>query len=181
MPSVRIDTTRLERLVPALQDLAQSQRERVIPNALNDVMDGAYTKIVRNIADVTSAQQKRVRQAIAKRPAYPGRLEARIVARDERLSIKDFRPRQTNKGVSAKVFGRQRVYRGTFIGPHGHVFRRLGKSRLPIGKLTGPAIPLEMLRNAEKIVTEVANDRFVRRLEYATDRELGRVKARYKV
>jgi len=70
-----------------------------------------------------------------------------IIARDVTLSLKDFAPRQTAKGVSAAPWGKRRVFPHTFIGPNEHVFVRLGRARLPVKKLFGPSIPKEMVKD----------------------------------
>lgn len=181
-PLIRVDVSQLERLVPALQELSAAQRERVIPRALNDVMDGVYTRVVRILAEETGAQQKRVRGIMRKRPARPGILKAEIVARDEFMSLKDFRPSQRKAGVSASPWGERKVFPRTFFGPGGHVYKRISSSRLPIERLYGPAIPRQMLRGkTEEIVHEVVQARFVPRLSYWTDKETGRIKAKYRV
>lgn len=181
-PFIHIDVSALKRLVPALRDLSLSQQERVIPRALNDVMDGAYTRIVRSVAKETGAQQKRVRTVLAKKPAHASHPEAEIIARDRWMSLKDFSPTQRKAGVSADPWHKRRTFPGTFIGPGGQVFRRRTGKRLPIEILWGPSIPKQLITGgADRIVHEVAQERFARRLEYYTDRELGRVKAKYKV
>lgn len=72
------------------------------------------------------------------------------VKKSKRLSLKEFKPRQTKAGVSyriSKSTGRNRID-GAFMGPSpkasalklkGHVWKRKGKSRLPIQKLMGPS------------------------------------------
>ncbi len=101
---------------------------------------------MRGLAKQTGAQQKRIRTKLNKVIASASRPEYRIVARDSFMSLKDFSPRQTSKGVSSAPWKKRRVFHGTFFGPGGHVFRRLGKDRLPLDRLHGPAIPRELLR-----------------------------------
>ena len=68
------------------------------------------------------------------------------------MSLKEFGARQTAKGVSAAPWGKRRVFPHAFIAPTlgGHVFIREGRSRLPIRKLWGPAIPREMVKDQSK-------------------------------
>lgn len=88
------------------------------------------------------------------------------VSKSKRISLKEFKPRQTKAGVSyriSKSTGRNRVD-GAFMGPSpkasalklkGHVWKRKGKARLPIQKLMGPS-PWGVLVSGDRVqnVTE---------------------------
>lgn len=83
------------------------------------------------------------------RKATPSQLVAGVtLAKTNRLSLKAFNPRQTKAGVTYRISkgGGRKTAPGAFMGPkpgklapglNGHVFRRVGKSRLPINKLWG--------------------------------------------
>lgn len=60
-----------------------------------------------------------------------------------------FKPRQFSCGVRAGIWGRAQTYRSAFLvkGCGNEAFRRVGKARLPIERLWGPAVPTEMLRD----------------------------------
>lgn len=101
--------------------------------------------------------------------ASPGNLAAVIDVRGGYLPLKDFRPRQTRKGVTAAAWNVRRIYPGTFInrgkrsltgiGPAGkasaggHVFKNTGKLNNVSGRnnaieaLWGPAVPREVVRD----------------------------------
>ncbi len=88
-----------------------------------------------------------------------------IIARDVTLSLKEFGPRQTGQGVSAAPWGRRIVFKHTFIGPNGHVFKNIHKMnaksgrRNAIEKLYGPNIPKEMVKDqAEATFYRVSRD-----------------------
>lgn len=174
----RIDAAAIQRLVPALTDLSRSQKNKVIPRALNRVGDMAFTQVKRILAKETGAKVGRVAKALSKIRASYGTHDYEIRARDEFMTLKDFGPRQGKKGVSAAPWHKRRVFAHTFIGPNRHVFKRLTAARKPIEKLWGPAIPREMMRGkTEQYVNEVAATHLVPRILYETEREIARVKA----
>jgi hypothetical protein len=64
------------------------------------------------------------------------------------------------------------AYDGAFIGPNGQVFKRVGKSRLPIKPIYGPSIA--QLMRAEKVTTyasEKGSEMMFKRIEH----EIGRL------
>ena len=63
----------------------------------------------------------------------------------ERPSLKEFKARQTKKGVSYKIRegGKRKLVKSAFLGPgslNGHVYVRTTKSRKPIRKLYGVSV-----------------------------------------
>ena len=186
MLAVKIDVSGISHLAAALADLSRAQRERIVPRVINDIGDAAYTQVVRAIAAESSMPQNRVRKVLQKKKAYLERPQYEIRARDEYTSLKDFRPVQTKAGLRVKVWGKIRTYRGKnvapFIGPGGHVYKRISRHRLPIEKLWGPAVPKELIRGyAYEAAQKIAAEKLGPRLAYQMDREIGRVKAKYKV
>lgn len=72
------------------------------------------------------------------------------LAKSNRISLKEFKPRQNKVGVTAKVSRSKgaKMIPSAFQGPKpgtiktswkGNAFKRVGKSRLPIVKLKGPS------------------------------------------
>lgn len=91
---------------------------------------------------------KIVRDAIAIRKASHQRLVASLVVTGRPIPLRDYKARQTKKGVTTQVSpGKRKLisHRGNraFIVQKlsGHVFAREGKARLPIKKLFGPSLP----------------------------------------
>jgi hypothetical protein len=178
----KIDVKSVERLSSALDDLAEAQRKRVTAAVINDIGDYAYPRVVRTLSQETGAQQKRVRGFLVKKRAYPERPTYQILARGEFMSLKDFKPVQRKAGVQAAPWGDKRVFPHTFFGPGGHVYKRTSSSRVPIEKLWGPAIPRQLLRGkTDDVVKVVIEERLPVRLAYQYDREVGRVKKKYRV
>jgi hypothetical protein len=124
-----------------------------LAKAIDSVGNRTTTQVKRSLVLQTGAKYGRVSAAIVTRQAMgAGEGSYQIVARDVYLSLKEFGPKQTKKGVSAAPWRKRRVFPHTFIGPGGHVFERVvvgGKrvGRLPLHKLSGPAIPKEMVKD----------------------------------
>ena len=74
------------------------------------------------------------------------------------IALAEFHARQTRRGVSAAPWGLRRVFPHTFIVEKlgGQVFRREGGARLPIRKLWGPSLPIELVRGASPAAFEKA-------------------------
>lgn len=128
-----------------------------IGRAIDEVGNKTRTQVVKAVAKQAGVKQGKVRGVLTTHQAMgAGNGKYEIIARDVTLSLKEFAPRQTKKGVSAAPWGKRHVFPHTFIGPNGHVFVRAMQGnkragRLPIHKLFGPAIPKEMVKGeAEK-------------------------------
>ena len=103
----------------------------------------------KEVTQAVSIPQKVVRRSV-KSELVGERSAVLSLEKSKRISLKEFGARQGKKGVSYKIdkaSGRKTVV-GTFVGPkvgltsvklRGHVFKRKGKSRLPILKLKGPS------------------------------------------
>jgi hypothetical protein len=180
MEIFKLEAISLTRLGEALLD-APHEVQDAARLALNKTMDWVYPRVVKGVAKVTGIQQKRVRMLIKKHPAkHGGELVASIRSRGQFTSLKDFMPRQTKKGVVAAPWGKRRVFAHTFIGPNGHVYKRLGKGRVPIEKLWGPAIPKEMIgETIVPIVNEATQRVFPKNYEFYYDRAMEHVKEKF--
>lgn len=85
--------------------------------------------------------------------------------------------------AAVKKAGGKKPIPGAFVAQmqsgHTGVFRRVGKKRLPLDQLYGPAIPVMM---SEQSVTEhlqeQAHKRMVTRLDHEVNRVLGRLKTK---
>lgn len=105
--------------------------------------------IAKDISKTVAVKQKDVKKQIITRKKGK---TTRIVElkKSVRIPLKNFGARQTKKGVSYRIDKREsrKKLPGAFTGPRpgvtsvklgGHVYRRRGKSRLPIQKLFGPS------------------------------------------
>lgn len=189
-----VDLSKVHDLELAFRDLSEAQKEKVMPQLMNDIGKTLYGKIVKSIAHTTGAVQSRVRKVVRRNNATRANPIVRISAKDGAMTLKDFSPKQRSAGVSAKAWGRNKLYRRAFIGPNQHVFKRggpyvrmtkgsyKGKKRQVITKLWGPIIPFEMVKeDTANEISRVIKEVFPRRVAYLVDKEIGRVKRRYKV
>jgi len=72
--------------------------------------------------------------------------------------------------------GRTKTVRGGFIGPNGHVYKRVGTTRLPIKKLFGPALPSQFANEQVQLaLVSVTNRVLPRRIESEMVRELRKI------
>jgi hypothetical protein len=125
-----------------------NQAPHAIRRAVNHTGDKALTQVTRMLARQTGVKYRTVKQALSVQRANYDRASYTIRSRGGYISLKEFDPRQTRKGVSAMVWGKRRVFPHSFIAPSlgGHVFLRMGKSRNPIRKMWGPALPAELVK-----------------------------------
>lgn len=136
-----------------------------VARALNSTNAKVMTQVVRVLPKQTGLKAGRIRAALRKEFASPGRLVAAVQARGPYHKLKEFGPRETRKGVSAAPWGKRQVFDGAFthggkfpnrvaLAMGGHVFKRLSKKRLKIAITYGPAIPVEMVKDASKAAFE---------------------------
>jgi hypothetical protein len=119
-----------------------------VAKAIDEVGNKTKTQVTRVVAKQAGVKYGKAKGVIASRQAMgAGNGEYQIIARDVFLSRKEFAPKQAAKGISVTTAKRGRiVLKGSFIGPGGHVYARVGKGRLPIKKLWATAIPNEMIK-----------------------------------
>lgn len=133
-----------------MQNLKSEQANRAYRRALNHTGRKVFTGVKRSLARQVGVTQAVVmkRGALRKRMASNSLLEFRIHSSGEFMPLKDFGPNQQKKGVKAAPWNKRQLFKSTFIVDSlgGHVFKRVGKARLPIEKLYGPSIPREMVR-----------------------------------
>lgn len=148
----RIEGHGLSRVTAAIDTLAGTSRQKAaLRRALNHTGDKAYTLVRRELSMVMGLKQADLqRRGLSRRRANSADMMYQIVGRGGFIPLKDFAARPGVRGVSAAPWGVRRMFKGTFIVGTigGNVFKRVGKKRLPIEKLWGPAIPREMVREA---------------------------------
>ena len=147
---LRVDASEIRSLEKRIAT-AGNQAPHVIRRGLNRAGDKTRTKVIRVLRDQTGAKYGAIKKALKVKRATYGRLEYRIDASGQHLSLKEFGARQGKKGVSAAPWNKRQVFKHTF-GPKikglgGHVFVRTTNERVPIEKLWGPAIPKEMVKD----------------------------------
>lgn len=108
---------------------------------------------VRTIARRSTAKrmglaQKAIKSRMDIDKARPNRLTVLVTGRGKPFNLIRFGARQIKRGVSAKPWGKRRVFRGAFIAtmPNGKriVVARRGEARLPLKALFGPGLARTM-------------------------------------
>lgn len=142
---------------------------RILSRAINKVAGAARTFIVRVVAGQISIKQKDLKQQNVKlRKASFRRLVAVILIMGGRIPLKRFAARQTKKGATYRIqkTGGRKTVAGAFIVETmgGHVFRRKGKTRMPIAKLFGPSVP-QVVEDVAELAENTLNRRIGNNLE----------------
>jgi len=148
---VTIDNVQIARMKAAIEKTGKQLRKELAV-AVNATAAKSKSIIAKQIGKELAVAQKDIKTTIRQsRRAGELDISATVeVKKEKRLGLNKFGARQTKKGVSYKVSksrGRSFI-EGAFQGPkpglmkaswRGNVFKRAGKSRLPIVKLKGPS------------------------------------------
>ena len=143
--NITVDTTRLDSRINAIK----GGMEKAIRRASTRAKTHAKKKISDVIRERVAIKAGTIKsQVIAKEVGKTG--QQVTLSKSKRVSLREFGARQTAKGVSYRIAktGRRGFAAGAFQGPRpglmftkykGTVFKRKGKSRLPIMKIWGPS------------------------------------------
>lgn len=144
MITVHIDQSQIDRLKASLGDKADR-----IKSDLSIAVNATAKKVQKEMAREVGKELATPIKVISKTISMPRRASKQQIGatvrltKTKRISLKEFGARQTKKGVSyriSKTEGRKTI-RSAFMVDKlgGHVFTRVGKSRLPIAKKHGPS------------------------------------------
>jgi hypothetical protein len=173
---VTIDVKDLERWTKVCQT-APARASDIMRMTMNDVGNAARTQVVRTLSRQMGLPNGTVRQGLTIQPATTRRMDYAILSQGGYLSLRSFDAEQRRAGVSARPWGKRRIFRGTFVvrSLGGQVYRRTTSARFPIVKLWGPAMPQELVRGAvPKAFEDTARARLPARLAHHLDRLLPR-------
>lgn len=135
--------------------------------ALNKVAANVRTAASRAVRERRGLKASAVNKSMRIVRASRNKLVSSLVVTGRPIDLKDYGARQTRKGVSVAVTrGQRKVVAGAFIVQplSGQVFRREGKSRLPIQKLVGPSIPSTFAQEQVRLAwLTVAKEAMVKR------------------
>lgn len=160
--------------------------ERATARGLNKGILQVRTVAIKQIRQERSLKARDVRATMSTNRAHRKHLSATLTSTGRPIALKQYgarvvgkRGRGHKKGnhpVQVQIIkGRKRMVRGGFLGPNGHVYRRLGKPRLPIKKLFGPSIPSAMAkRKVDRAMRSLAESKVPGLIEHELRRELGR-------
>jgi hypothetical protein len=177
MIELHVDTRELVDYAALYESIPLKMANTIVPRALNHVGDIARTQVKRELAKQTGLTVTVVDKSIRTVRAIPARQSYELVATGKPIPLRDFAARPTRHGASARPWGHRRIFPGTFIvrALGGHVFRRVGRARLPIIKLWGPSLPRELLRGkVPEVFKQVVSERLPERMFHEFEQALRR-------
>ena len=153
----------------AMRDIRNVPRkyiQKAMVTALNKVGAEVLTQAKRELKDATGLKVGVVAKGLAKDKARRNDETYTIRIKSRYKNVIEFGARQTKKGVSAKVWGKRRVYKHAFIGSGKNSGKQLvfGKSKRNPKKLKalhGASLPREFERqDMKKIFNKKIKTRF---------------------
>lgn len=147
--------------------------------AINRALQGARAAAVKAIRERYTVRATDIRETLKIKKATKSDLEGSLTSRGTKLDINashfKVRPRTDTTGNRQRKVVAEIVKGSPFEVQRGfiynsQVFRREGRTRLPIAKQVGPAVP-QMLEQDDVLqrTTEVISERFRERLEHETE------------
>ena len=166
-----------------------------MPRALNRAATKVRSEAVKRVARDMGLKQKDARRSFQIVRATRAKPEAVIIITGKPIGLIKFGARQTRRGVTAKAWGKRKLYKGAFIAPTSgsggvQAFKlvggRRGKPRarksgpqagrpyrpeLPINKLFGPSVPQtfadrEVLRFVNRVAVITVDKNFQRDMDF---------------
>ena len=171
----------------ALRDIGNVPRkyvQKAMVTALNKVGAEVFTQAKKELAGATGLKQNVVVKGLKKDKARRGDEEYSIFIKSRYKNVIEFGARQTKKGVTAKVWGKRRIYRGAFIGSGRNsgkqlVFKKRSDNPKKIRALHGASLPREFHRqDMESIFKKKIKTRFPILFKRALDFHLMKARGR---
>ena len=171
----------------ALRDIGNVPRkyvQKAMVTALNKVGAEVFTQAKRELKDATGLKAGVVAKGMKKDKARRGDEEYSIWIKSRYKNVIEFGARQTKRGVSAKVWGKRKIYRGAFIGGGRNsgkrlVFKKLKDDPKRIEALHGASLPREFHRqDMEKIFKKKIKTRFPILFKRAVEFQMLKAKGR---
>ena len=153
----------------ALRDIGnvpEKYVQKAMVTALNKVGAEVFTQAKRELKVATGLKIGVVAKGLAKDKARRGDETYTIRIKSRYKNVIEFGARQTKKGVSAKVWGKRRVYKHAFIASGKNSGKQLvfGKTRgnpKKLKALHGPSLPREFQRqDMESLFNKKIKTRF---------------------
>ena len=171
----------------ALRDIGNVPRkyvQKAMVTALNKVGAEVVTQAKRELKEATGLKAGVVGKKIKKDKARKGDETYSIHIKSRYLNVIEFGARQTKRGVSAKVWGKRKVYRGAFIGSGRNsgkqlVFKKRKNAPKRIEALHGASLPREFERqDMAKIFNKKIKTRFPILFKRAVEFQILKAKGR---
>ena len=156
----------MDRAMRGLWNVKTKYIQKALTTSLNKIGAEVFTQAKRELRDATGLKAGVVAKGLKKDKARKGDETYSIFIKSRYKNVIEFGARQTKKGVSAKVWGKRRIYKGAFIGSGRNSGKQLvfGKSKRKKNKLKalhGASLPREFHRgDMEKIFNKKIKTRF---------------------
>ena len=123
------------------------QLQMAIARGLNEGGDKVRTQVQHALKERTNVKSYRsITSRIRTVRAHAGGLQYEIVAKAAPIPIEEFPVSVTSKGVDAKTWGVDHLFKRSFSeGGTGKLRARVGTARFPIRKLYGPNLGKELV------------------------------------
>jgi hypothetical protein len=146
----------LKQFQKQLNALEREAYPKAVARTLNRVAGSTKSASAKHIAPLMNTKQSDIKRRMIDDKAYPKKLWASIIASGNALKLIAFKARQTSKGVVAKAWGTNKLYKHTFIAPvkrgssNEAVYVRKSSHSLPVKQLWGPGIA-QLFKKKENI------------------------------
>ena len=173
----------MKKAIRAIGNVPKKYIPKALVTSLNKVGAEVFTQAKKELAGATGLKQNIVAKKIKKDKARKGDETYSIHIKSRYLNVIEFGARQTKKGVSAKVWGKRKIYRGAFIGGGRNsgkrlVFKKVRGSK-QIRAFHGASLPREFERqDMAKIFNKKIKTRFPILFKRALDFHLMKAQSR---
>ncbi|WP_375651419.1 hypothetical protein [Bartonella sp. AA78NXGY] len=154
-------------------------------NALNTTAKQVERFTEKQVADISSAQIKRIRRGVyIKEKATARFLETDIIGFGTPILLKFFKVNETKRGVTYTLFGKKEILPHGFIKGgsfpkrvelkklNGNVFQRADGDQFPIAKQEGPSIAKVMSKpEIASAIAQYANERLTKNIQRQLSRQ----------
>ncbi|WP_375686244.1 hypothetical protein [Bartonella sp. AP65SXKL] len=154
-------------------------------NALNTAAKQVERFTEKQVADISSAQIKRIRRGVyIKEKATARFLETDIIGSGTPILLKFFKVNETKRGVTYTLFGKKEILPHGFIKGgsfpkrvelkklNGNVFQRADGDKFPIAKQEGPSIARVMSKpEIASAIAQYANERLTKNIQRQLSRQ----------
>ncbi|WP_375657557.1 MULTISPECIES: hypothetical protein [unclassified Bartonella] len=182
----------LQQVKDTFTNLQAPRLNWALRNALNTTAKQVERFTEKQVADISSAQIKRIRRGVyIKEKATARFLETDIIGSGTPIPLKFFKAKETKRGVTYKMFGKKEILPHAFIKGgsfpkrvelkklNGNVFQRADGDQFPIAKQEGPSIAKVMSKpEIASAIAQYANERLteniqrqLKRQEYAANKK----------
>lgn len=174
---IRVDASDFVHLSRAIARLPDEIKAKAAARAMRRVTDMARTRIVRRSSERVDLPSAMVR-ALTTAQFNAGGNTAEVVMRSNWIALYKLGATQTSSGVRVRGRGSYRsAFIATMASGHAGVFKRSGKSRLPVRELFGPNPAHDITNNPDEflqVLAEIIQSHLMPRYLHEVERLLPR-------